>query len=151
VEKNIHSTLSFGSPSGGEVAAVQDLLRTCELPWEDIREHFDHFLVARQGDRIVGAVGLEHAGLSGVIRSLAVAEELRGTGIGRQLYRRIVDHAKHLGVTELGLLTTTAEGFFAREGFRRCARDQAPEYLRQTKEFQHYCPSSAVCMTKQIS
>lgn len=150
MERNVHSTLTFDSPSGSEVAAVQDLLRGCELPWEDIREHFDHFLVARQGERIVGVVGLERAGLSGVIRSLAVEEELRGTGIGRELYRRIVEHARHLGVTELGLLTTTAERFFAREGFRQCARDQAPEYLRRTKEFQHYCPSSAVCMTKQI-
>lgn len=151
MDKNIEYTVTIAPPSGSEVSAIQDLLRSCDLPWEDISEHFDHFLVAREGNRIVGAVGLEHAGLSGVIRSLAVAEELRGTGIGRELYGRIVDHAQHLGVTELGLLTTTAEGFFAREGFQRCARDQAPEYLRRTKEFQQYCPSSAVCMTKRIS
>lgn len=151
MEKNVHNTLTFDSPSGSEVQAVQGLLRACGLPWEDIHDHFDHFLVARQGKRIVGAVGLEHAGSSGVIRSLAVAEEFRGTGIGRQLYRRIVDHARQLGVTELGLLTTTAEGFFEREGFRTCGSEQVPEYVRTTKEYLQYCPSSAVCMTKQIS
>lgn len=38
---------------------VVELLQSASLPIEGIAEHFQHFLVAENGDRIVSAIGLE--------------------------------------------------------------------------------------------
>lgn len=59
-------------------------------------------------------------------------------------------HAKAHGVEEVYLLTTTAEGFFARLGYERVEREGAPESIRGTKEFSSICPSSAVLMRKLL-
>jgi amino-acid N-acetyltransferase len=44
------------------------------------------------------------------------------------------------------LLTTTAEDFFARFGFRRTDRTQVPPSVRESREFQGACPTSATVM-----
>lgn len=133
-----------------EVGAIQEILLDCNLPPDDVGEHWKHFLVAFSGERMVGTVGLEVRDTSGLLRSLAVVDAFRGKGIGKLLYERIVASAADLGITELGLLTTTAEGFFARVGFLRLAKAQIPDFVSSSKEYKIYCPSSAVCMTKSI-
>jgi amino-acid N-acetyltransferase len=59
-------------------------------------------------------------------------------------------YARSKGVTDLYLLTTTAEGFFERLGYRRVVRENAPEAIRQTKEFSGLCSSSAAFMAKVL-
>jgi amino-acid N-acetyltransferase len=44
----------------------------------------------------------------------------------------------------------TAEGFFAKQGYCRTARDSAPDEIQETTEFRTLCPATAVCMVKQI-
>ena len=150
MEKSKNAELTFGHALPWDVAEVRQLLDMSKLPSEDIGEHIAHVLVARLGGRIVGVAGLELSGSSAVLRSLAVIAHKQGTSLGKELYGRIVDYAKSLGVKELGLLTTTAEGFFSKAGFTRIEKDQWPEYIRTTKEYRFYCPSTAVFMTKSI-
>ena len=133
-----------------EAAAIQELLREASLPSEDIRAHLSHFLVARKGGKSVGTVGLEVYGAMALLRSLVVEEPLRGTGLGKRLYDTIASRAGALGIRELSLLTTTAEGFFGRLGFQKVEGDKIPEYVKNTKEYQVLCPSSAVCMVKRL-
>jgi mannose-6-phosphate isomerase-like protein (cupin superfamily) len=57
-------------------------------------------------------------------------------------------HARNLGVRRLYLLTTTAEAYFAKRGFERCAREAAPAAIRQTREFRSLCPDTAACMVR---
>jgi amino-acid N-acetyltransferase len=54
------------------------------------------------------------------------------------------------GIKELYLLTNTAEGFFSKIGFNKVERDNVPDSIRATKEFQSLCPSTAACMAKRI-
>jgi len=150
MEKNSLAAVSIRPARKGDEAAIQGLLRLAELPSEDVSEHLETFLVAVVGGEIVGTVGLEVTGSSGLLRSLAVAVPLRGIGLGKLLYGEIVEKARSLGIQRLGLLTTTAEGFFARVGFEKEKRSDIPPFIALSKEYKIYCPSTAVVMTKTI-
>jgi len=150
MEKNSLAAVSIRPARKGDEAAIQGLLRLAELPSEDVSEHLETFLVAVVGGEIVGTVGLEVTGSSGLLRSLAVAVPLRGIGLGKLLYGEIVEKARSLGIQRLGLLTTTAEGFFARVGFEKEKRSDIPPFIALSKEYKIYCPSTAVIMTKTI-
>jgi ABC-type transport system involved in Fe-S cluster assembly fused permease/ATPase subunit len=49
------------------------------------------------------------------------------------------------------LLTTSAADFFARLGYKRLERDEAPGAIRATSEFAALCPVDSVLMTKEVS
>jgi N-acetylglutamate synthase-like GNAT family acetyltransferase len=129
---------------------VRSLLRSCDLPDEDIRHHLPHFVVASREGGVVGTVGLEVFGSSALLRSLAVALPSRGAGLATRLVAAIAERAHQLGVRELWLLTTTAEAFFAKLGFRTVSRAEAPLEIQSTREFRALCPASAVLMRHRI-
>jgi amino-acid N-acetyltransferase len=131
---------------------VVTLLAASLLPHDDLTEaHLADFLGVYAGDRLVGVVGLERRGADGLLRSLAVAPPHRGRGLAAQLVEALEARARAHGVRDLYLLTTTAEAFFARRGYERADRAAVPEALRQTPEFASICPSTAVCMKKQLA
>ena len=129
---------------------IRALLRSSDLPDYDIGDHLPHFVVAGREGRIVGTVGLEVAGSTALLRSLAVEESSRGAGLATRLVSAIVGRAHQIGVRELWLLTTTAEEFFAKLGFRTLSRAEAPPEIQSTREFCVLCPASAVLMRQRI-
>lgn len=130
----------------GEIGEIEKLLKASDLPVEGAREHIDHFFVARDGGSLAGVIGLEQYGEEGLLRSLAVREPHRSKGIGKNLYLRLVDEARSLGIRRLILLTTTAEAYFAARGFRKTGRHTITGALQQSAEFKGACPESALCM-----
>jgi len=126
--------------------AVEGLLAASRLPLEGARQHLDSFIVAEQHDRLLGCIGLEQYGDAGLLRSCAVAQTHRGTGIGALLTRALIDGARRAGVRQLVLLTTTAENYFARFGFVQISRDAIPAALQDSAEFRGACPASATAM-----
>jgi amino-acid N-acetyltransferase len=138
----------FADPS--DRAGIENLLRSNELPVDDLGDHFEHFMVAVLDGDLVGCAGLEFAGKVGLFRSLAVEPRQRGRGIATALCAKVGDHALRLGVRDLYLLTTGAEGFFSRLGFDRIDRDNLPETVRATREFRFLCPATAVGMMRRI-
>jgi amino-acid N-acetyltransferase len=139
-------TITPAAPADGP--AIAALLRAAELPHEDITPHLGHFLVAREGGTMVGAVGLEVYAPDGLLRSLVVALAHRGRGLGDRLVRRLEQAAAAWRVERFWLLTTTAEAFFARRGFRVTPRTGAPAKIAATHEFKTLCPSTAICLTR---
>ncbi len=136
----------------GEDRQVLDLIAACGLDNADITpQKLRHFVVARRGEEIVGAAGLEIAGGDALLRSVAVAEAYRRRGVGRALVEAAERHALSMGVTQVYLLTLTAESFFAAMGYQPAARDSAPAGIRATAEFQCCCPDTAVCLYKPLS
>jgi putative acetyltransferase len=82
---------------------------------------------AWRGDRIAGIGALkELAATRGEIKSMRVADDARGTGVGRALLRRIMAAAAERGMTGLWLETGSADSFlparrlYASEGFTEC-------------------------------
>lgn len=134
-----------------DLEPLQRLLRESGLPADDVAEHRKNFLVAISHDELVGTVGIEITGSAGLLRSLAVSEKLRGKGLGTVLYHKLIEKAQSLGIRELGLLTTTAEGFFSRLGFRKETGSPPPPFIALSKEYRIFCPSTAVIMRKTLS
>ncbi len=132
--------------------ALATLLQMAALSTEDITpETLEHFLVAHLDKALVGCVGLEVLGEVGLLRSVAVDESHRGTGLGKELVAAMEEHAKDAGVRDLYLLTTTAEGFFAGLGYRKLSREEAPGAIAGTEQFSSLCPSSSSLMVKTLT
>jgi SAM-dependent methyltransferase/catechol 2,3-dioxygenase-like lactoylglutathione lyase family enzyme/predicted GNAT family acetyltransferase len=135
----------------GDLAAVLTLLDGAGLPRAGVTTHFPEFLVARTGDEIVGAVGLERYGARALLRSLVVAPSHRGRGTGAALTRRALEVARGEGVERVFLLTITAVEFFQRLGFRAAPRDEIDLAVQGSGEFVAACCQSAVAMRLDLA
>lgn len=137
-------------PAGpSDHAAILRLVAECGLPLDGLAEHLDTAIVARVGTRVVGCAAREVYPDGVLLRSVAVAPGHRGSGIGHRLAESALGEADHVGASAVYLLTTTAEQFFARFGFRRVARADVPAGVSRSVEFQSACPASATVMRRQ--
>jgi amino-acid N-acetyltransferase len=132
----------------GHDIEIKTLLRTQKLPVDDLPERLDNFVVAFDSDEVIGVAGLEVYGNNGLLRSVAVATAYRNQGIAAKLINEIETRAATQGLTELFLLTETASEYFAKEGFDRIDRDNIAPQVKQSSEFSHVCPISAIAMKK---
>ena len=133
-----------------DLPEVLSLLRKADLPIAGVADAFSHFVVAESEGALVGVVGLELYGGSALLRSAAVEEGWRGTGVGRLLVERALDLAREKQIEDVYLLTTSAEEYFPRFGFACISRDAVAEGVRSSAEFQGACPASAVVMRKTL-
>jgi amino-acid N-acetyltransferase len=132
-------------------SAAKRLLVESGLPTADITAtHLQHFFACSSGPDLEGLVGLELYGEVALLRSLAVAPNQRGSGLGSRLVEHAERYARARGVKSLYLLTTTAEAFFLRRGYAQLGRENAPEPIRNTKEFGGICPLSSAFMVKNL-
>jgi amino-acid N-acetyltransferase len=131
--------------------AVVGLVASAGLPTPGVEIGLAEFVVAEYAGRIVGVAGLETYGADGLLRSVAVAEDWRGRGLGGELTRSILDAARRRGLTNLYLLTETAADFFSRFGFRPIRREDASEAIRASEEFRDLCPVSSTVMVRSVA
>jgi len=129
-----------------DLASARALLHRVSLPDHGVAEQFGHYLVVRDATRLVGLCGVEVCGEDGLLRSVVVAPDYRGEGIGGLLVAGAQDLARKLKLASLYLLTTTAGPYFRRHGFQEWAREKAPAAVRDSWEFQSGCPSSSALM-----
>ena len=129
-----------------DLDAIRSLLTASDLPVAGVEDHWKTFLIARDGDKVVGCGGAEAYQFAALIRSVAVAPEYRSHGIGRKLVRQLLDRLASRGLREFYLLTTTAEEYFRKRGFKPIDRDEVHPQLLGSREFQGACPDTAVCM-----
>ena len=125
---------------------VLELLAAANLPLDGVAEHFASFYVAVDGSAVLGSAGLEFHGPYALLRSVVVEAGAQGMGVGSVLTRRALNEATARGVLGVYLLTTTAEEFFGRFGFKSTSRQEAPAPLQESIEFRSACPASAVTM-----
>jgi amino-acid N-acetyltransferase len=137
----------FISPAtAADVEPIKALLIASGLPTAGVDEHWHTFLVARDGQKMAGCGGAEAYQFAALIRSIAVDPEYRSQGIGRRLVRQLLDRLASRGLREFYLLTTTAEAYFRKRGFKAIDRDEIHPQLLGSRELQDACPASAVCM-----
>lgn len=134
-----------------DAGAIRQLLVASDLPVDDLQGRpLDDFLVVRDGARIVAAVGLDCAGDGALLRSLAVSPGARKRGLGRELVGAAEQLAAQRGAGTLYLLTTTAEKFFLRHGYRIAPRAEAPAGIAAMPQFAGLCPSTSSFMAKAL-
>jgi N-acetylglutamate synthase-like GNAT family acetyltransferase len=134
-----------------DLPAIADLLALSGLPLDGVKEHLNEFVVGENGCTVVACAGLERYGRFGLVRSVAVDPDARGTGLGRRIVEAVIDKAREKGVEELVLLTTTAPGFFARHfAFEVTTRDAYDEVFAASPEWSLPRCSTAVVMRKLL-
>jgi amino-acid N-acetyltransferase len=141
--------MSIGPLGSAALDEVRSLLDSNGLHTSDLTPEV-RLLGERDGEGLAGVVGLEAHRHVGLLRSLAVRTNRRGTGLGSELVTALEALAAGHGITDLYLLTTTAEAFFARRGYRRLPREAAPVGIRETSEFSSLCPASSAFMAKRL-
>lgn len=121
------------------------------LPSADLSEPGRSFFAFRTlSGHLLGHGGFETHGADVLIRSVVVAKEGRGCGVGRAILPLLLRRAFDRGARQAWLLTTDAAGFFEKNGFRRIERSAAPAAILATRQAAALCPASAVLLTHQI-
>ncbi|KWF81010.1 GCN5 family acetyltransferase [Burkholderia diffusa] len=138
--------MQLRSAVSSDLAAIEALLRASNLPVAGVAEHLEHFVVRVDPLGLSGCGGLEYHGDFALIRSIAVAPATQGNGVGRAIVARLIATCRARSVRSIGLLTTTAEDYFAGFGFVRVTRDDVPRPLLASSQFQRVCPDTATAM-----
>lgn len=134
----------------GDSHGVLELLGEAGLPSAGVNEWLPYFVVAESGGEIIGVAGLEEYASGALLRSVVVAPGWKGRGVGGALVEAVLNQAERSGHTHVYLLTTTAERYFPRHGFRSISRGDVPEEVQQSVEFREACPASAAVMVKEL-
>ena len=93
----------------------------------EISRSIDSWVVAQEGETILGCGSLvAYTGELSEVRSLAVAADRRGQGIGQAITDKLIDVARQQGVRRLFALTR-AVPFFLQAGFERVDMREIPE------------------------
>lgn len=132
--------------SAEDFSKVLQLLADNHLPEAGLSEHLATTLVAQVDGRVVGSAAIELYENAALLRSVAVAEELRGQGVGGKLVQSALILAQAQQVREIYLLTETAADYFARRGFVAVERAVVDPQVAQSVEFTSACPTSAQAM-----
>jgi len=125
------------------------LLQTTGLPLEGF-EHARETVVARQAGRVVGSAALELYADGALLRSVAVDERLRRSGVGGRLVEAALARAREVRVPAVYLLTVTWEPYYAKFGFVRIERGAVPDSVKASVEFTSACPASALVMRRDL-
>jgi N-acetylglutamate synthase-like GNAT family acetyltransferase/gamma-glutamylcyclotransferase (GGCT)/AIG2-like uncharacterized protein YtfP len=139
--------LSLRPARAADRAGILALLRACGLVAE-VPEDVAGFVVAGAPGAPRGCAAAEVHGADALLRSVATVAEARGGGHGARLAEAALALAAVRGARVAWLLTETAESFFARRGFQRVSRSQAPGWLLAHRQWQDQCPASAVLMRR---
>jgi amino-acid N-acetyltransferase len=126
--------------------AILRLLSANALPTDGLLEHLDTALVARVDGEIIGCAALEIYPDGALLRSVAVDRRHQGRGVGSAMTRAALELARSLDVSDVYLLTTTADAFFPKFAFNQIKRDDVPPGVQRSVEFASACPSSATVM-----
>lgn len=94
---------------------------------EALTRNIDTFIVAQDGDKLIGCGSLCRLGSDLVeIRSLGIVDGYKGQGIGSRLVDALIDEAKTQGIPKVMALTYEA-AFFQRNGFQIVEKEIFPE------------------------
>lgn len=137
--------IAISPATPADVDAIKSLLAAGGMSDEGVDEHWKTFVVARDGDRMVGCGGAQAYQFAALIRSVIVAPEYRRNGIGRKLVRQLLDRLASRGLREFYLVTTEAEGYFKKRGFKPVDRDEVHPQILSTREFESDAEGST-CM-----
>ena len=134
------------------ISEIRTMVKDAGLAYADINEesHIEFWGMIAEDGTLKGVVGLESYSPHGLLRSLCVRGEMKGSGLGKQLLSRLEEEAKDRDINELYLLTESAASFFEHSGYEHVERMRVPSQIRSTAEFMIHCSEDAVCLFKAI-
>ena len=124
-----------GKPEVEDAQAIHDLIALyarerllLPRPLNNIYESLRDFTVCRAEGSVVGCGALHLWSDLAEIRSLAVAEEWRGRGLGRRIVEACLAEARRLHVREVFALTFQPD-FFRKMGFAEVPKERFPHKI----------------------
>jgi HAD superfamily hydrolase (TIGR01457 family) len=131
-----------------DVRPIEALLTSSGLRADGVDGRVSTTILAETGQddgSVIGTASLVRTAdpTAGLLRSVAVADAVRGTGIGRLVTAAAMASGRVEGLERVYLLTETAEGFFERLGFHRIERAELPAAVSETAHAGQECPDAA--------
>ncbi|GIW25126.1 arsenic resistance N-acetyltransferase ArsN2 [Meiothermus sp.] len=142
--------ITYCTATSDDLAEIRALLEASYLPTAGLEAHILNFVLAMEGQQVVGCAGLEVHQDSGLLRSVVVAPAYRAQGLGTKLTEGMIELAQQKNLTSLSLLTETAQDYFARFGFVQVSRTELPAALNASEELQGACPDTATAMMLKL-
>jgi N-acetylglutamate synthase-like GNAT family acetyltransferase len=136
--------------STADVPAVEALLLAAGLPLEGAAEAFTTGVVARDRGEVIAAAAVEPYGAAGLLRSVVVAADRRGEGLGRGVVAAAEAVARTAGISDLYLLTETAVDWFPGLGYAIVERPVAAAAVGASIEFTTVCRDTGVAMHRHL-
>ncbi len=133
-------------PIGSDDLGLWEALNHEKLPTNDLAEPGRRFFRIEQNGMLVGYGGYETAGAYALLRSIAIAPNAKGRGVGTAVVTALIDEARQEGLCDIWLLTQTAVAFFGKLGFVSSDRADAPAEILATRQATGLCPASATLM-----
>jgi N-acetylglutamate synthase-like GNAT family acetyltransferase len=126
----------------GDTFELAEFLRGVDLTTSGIGEAGVRLWIDLDGDgRVVGSTGFELEGSDALLRSVAVASTLRGTGRGTELARFALDRAGELGATRAWLFSRRSGPFWQGLGFERADITELAAALASTHQVRAFAAS----------
>lgn len=132
------------------IPIIEEILQKEKLPYQDIEDENVEIYVLKNDNILLGFIGLEKYDKIAFLRSMVVDEQYRSKGYGKYLVNELISCCRNKNVNDLYLLTCSAEKFFEKLGFKKILREDAPEEIKQTKQFLGLCPCHSTCMHLEI-
>ena len=121
--------------TGNDIPFITALLLDADLPPDDLERWIDNFILLSVEGKTVGCIGLEIWDKVGLLRSFVISEEYRSKGLGIKLYNRLMARAKEMKLSKILLLAKGASIFFEKNGFKIIDRNEAPESVKNSIQF----------------
>lgn len=142
--------IEFKTATNSELEEILRILKINNLPTLDIVSSSVILYTGKLNGVIVGVIGIEKYQSIALLRSLGVDDGFKKLKIGSSLVVNLFNHSNMDEITDIYLLTETAEGFFRKFDFQQIERSRVPEIIMNTSEFREICPTSATVMYKNI-
>lgn len=136
--------------SPADLPAVRRLLSTSNLPLEGLDDHRERLWVWDRDGNVAGAVAFEAYGDQGLLRSLIVDPDERGTGLGGALLHAGLAEMRKAGLRWAYGLTTTIPDWLERLGWTEVPKETLPAALHQSMELRGACPDTARAFRFQL-
>jgi N-acetylglutamate synthase-like GNAT family acetyltransferase len=129
--------VALRSATPADLPAIVALLEAAHLPPWGAEDHLHNFVVAEQDGRVVACGGFEAypTGKAAIVRSMAVDEALRRSGMGTRILEWVMGTAADQGLAELYLFTVDAHDFYLRFDFVDATLDDVPEAAHESTQY----------------
>lgn len=128
-----------------DLAQVRDMIAEAGMMTDGIEWPAACYLLAYDGDQVIGVVGVEAKLDAALIRSLYVKASMRRRGIGAALVSAARKAAHTRGARHLYLLTSDARDYFARLGFEPVDISVVMSAMTGAPQVEHYRVHPEAC------
>ncbi len=136
----------FRPANADDAAGIEQLLAASGLNAAGAQQRLPTTIVAEHNGRLTATACVEEFGPTGLLRSIAVRDDLRGQGLGLLVVAAALHESARRGVQDAALFTESAAPFFERLGFRRIDRSELPASIQESAQAADECSASAAAM-----